>query len=146
MLQDQIKSGIKEAMLSRDSVRLATLRLVSAALTNELVAKGKKPDEKLSDEETIAVIARLGKQRKDSIEQFTKGGRKDLADEEKKELAVLEAYLPKMMGPEEILKIARTKKEELGATEPGKLMQALMKELKGKADGSEVKKAVDSLF
>ena len=136
-------------MLARDTVRLETLRFVSAAFTNELVAKGRKPTEMLSDEEAIAVMTRLAKQRKDSIEQFKKGGREDLVKEEEAQLAILETYLPKMMGMNDIKKIAESKKSELGITDPtkkGLLMQALMKDLKGKADGIAVKQAVDALF
>ncbi len=149
MLQEQIKNGIKEAMLARDEVRLRTLRGMSAAFTNELVAKGKKPSEMLTDEEVLTVIAKLAKQRKDSIEQFQKGGRQDLVDSETSELKILETYLPKMMDKSEVAKLARQKKEELGVTDPGKkglLMSALMKDLKGRADGAVVKEAVDCLF
>ena len=73
MLQEQIKNNIKEAMLARDSVRLEVMRGIYSAFTNDLVAKGKKPQDVLSDEEALAVITRLSKQRKDSIEQFKKG-------------------------------------------------------------------------
>ena len=149
MLQEQIKNGIKEAMMGRDEVRLRTLRGMSAAFTNELVAKGKKPSEMLTDEEVLTVIAKLAKQRKDSIEQFQKGGRQDLVDSETSELKILETYLPKMMDKSEVAKLARQKKEELGVTDPGKkglLMSALMKDLKGRADGAVVKEAVDCLF
>ncbi|HWA32216.1 MAG TPA: GatB/YqeY domain-containing protein, partial [Candidatus Paceibacterota bacterium] len=143
------KNGIKEAMMSKDEVRLKTLRGMSAAFTNELVAKGKKPSDMLTDEEALTVITRLAKQRKDSIEQFTKGGRNDLVAEEQAELAILETYLPKMMDAAEVEKLARAKKDELGITDPAKkgmLMSALMKDLKGKADGAVVKSAVDGLF
>lgn len=149
MIQENIKNGIKEAMLAKDTVRLETLRFVSAAFTNELVARGRKPDGELSDEESTAVIARLAKQRKDSIEQFKKGGRDDLVKEEEAQLSVLEGFLPKMMDGAEIEKIAKAKKEEFGLSDPkdkGTLMKELMKELKGKADGSAVKAAVDGLF
>lgn len=149
MLHEEIKSGIKEAMLAKDALRLKALRNVSAALTNELVAKGKKPNEFLNDEETLGVIARLAKQRKDSIEQFQKGGREDLAKEEMDELSILENYLPKMMEKEEVVRIVKEKKESMGiedVSKKGMLMAELMKELKGKADGSVVKEAVDSLF
>ncbi len=148
-LHEQIKGGIKEAMLAKDAVRLEVLRGMSAAFTNELVAKGKKPQEFLTDEEAIAVISRLAKQRKDSIEQFSKGGREDLVAEEKAQFAVIEKYLPKMMDKSEVEKIAHAKKEELGITDPAKkgmLMSAIMKDLKGKADGMVVKEVVDSLF
>ncbi len=149
MLHEQIKSGIKEAMMGKDAVRLETLRAMVAAFMNELVAKGKKPQEMLNDEEALAVITRLSKQRKDSIEQFKKGNREDLVKVEEAQLAILEKYLPKMMDKSEVEKIAKAKKEELGitdATKKGMLMSALMKDLKGKADGTVVKEAVDGLF
>ena len=149
MLHEQIKGNIKEAMLAKDALRLKALRAMVAAFTNELVAKNKKPNEFLTDEEVLAVITRLAKQRKDSIEQFRKGNREDLVKEEQDELSILETYLPKLMDKSEVEKIAKSKKEELGisdAKEKGKLMSALMKDLKGKADGTTVKEAVDALF
>jgi hypothetical protein len=149
MLHEQIKNNIKGAMLAKDALRLKAFRAMSAAFTNELVAKNKKPQEVLTDEEAIVVITRLSKQRKDSIEQFKKGGREDLVKEEQDELNILETYLPKLMDKSEVEKIARAKKDELGITDPSKkgmLMSALMKDLKGKADGGVVKEAVDSLF
>jgi len=149
MLHEQIKNGIKEAMLAKDALRLKAFRAMSSAFTNELVAKNKKPQDLLSDEEALAMITRLAKQRKDSIEQFTKGNREDLVKEEQEELAILETYLPKLMERSEVEKLARTKKDELGitdATQKGMLMSALMKDLKGKAEGMTVKEVVDSLF
>ncbi len=149
MLHEQIKAGIKEAMMAKDQVLLKALRNMIAAFMSEVMAKGRKPDELLSDEEVIVVITRLAKQRKDSIEQFKKGGREDLVKEEEAELAILEKYLPKMMDKEEVLKFAKAKQTELGltdATKKGMLIAALMKDLKGKADGSVVKEVVDSLF
>lgn len=149
MLHEQIKSGIKEAMLAKDALKLKAFRAMSAAFTNELVAKNKKPQDMLTDEEAIAVITRLAKQRKDSIEQFKKGGREDLVKDEQDELNVLETFLPKLMDKSEVEKIAQAKKEELSitdATKKGMLMSALMKDLKGKADGTTVKEVVDSLF
>ena len=149
MLHQNIKEEIKKAMKAKEQMRLDVLRGVLAAFTNELVAKKRKPDEILSDEDALAVISRLAKQRKDSIEQFKKGGREDLVKEEEVQLKILEAYLPEMMPREEIEKIAKAKKEELGITDPAKkgmLMSALMKELKGKADGAMVKELVDNLF
>ena len=149
MLHEQIKNGIKESMLAKDALRLKAFRAMSAAFTNELVARNKKPQETLNDEEALVVIARLAKQRRDSIEQFKKGGREDLVKEEAEELAVLETYLPKLMDQSEVEKIAQVKKNELGiidATKKSILMSALMKDLKGKADGAIVKAVVDSLF
>ena len=149
MLHEQIKNGIKEAMIAKDTIRLETLRVMVAGFTNELVAKNRKPNEMLTDEEALVVITRLSKQRKDSIEQFKKGNREDLVKIEEAQLKILETYLPKLMDKSEVEKVARAKKEELGisdATKKGMLMSALMKDLKGKADGSTVKEVVDSLF
>src|SRR3989338_4758124 len=145
-IHETIKSQIKEAMLARDTVRLEVLRGMTTAFTNDLVAKGRTPQEFLSDEEVIVVITRLAKQRKDSIEQFTKGGRMDLVAEEKAQLEVLEKYLPKLMERNEVETIAKAKQIELGITDPtkkGMLMSSLMKDLKGKADGMVVKEVVD---
>jgi len=149
MIHEEIKEKIKEAMLARDEVGKKTFRNIVSAFTNEVVANGKKPDEMLSDDEALVVLTRLAKQRKDSIEQFTKGGRADLAKDEQAELEIIEKYLPKMMDGAEVQKLAEAKKAELGIDDPSKagiLMGALMKELKGKADGGVVKEAVDSLF
>ena len=149
MLHEQIRSGIKEAMMAKDALHLKAFRAMSAAFTNELVSKNKKPQEMLTNEEALVVITRLAKQRKDSIEQFKKGGREDLVKEEEDELAIFETYLPKLMDKSEVEKIAKAKKEEFGitdATKKGILMSVLMKDLKGKADGMVVKEVVDSLF
>ncbi len=148
-LHQTIKEGIKEAMKSKDAIRLSVLRGLLSAFTNELVAKGQKPQEELGDEGAIAVIKRAIKQRKDSIEQFTAGGRKDLADSEESELVILQTFVPVTMSKEEILKIAIAKKEEMGFTDKSKLgvfVGVVMKELKGKADGADVKEVVDGLF
>jgi len=149
MLHEQVKNKIKEAMLARDAVRLETYRGMLAAFTNELVSKNRKPNEILTEEEAVAVIIRLSRQRKDSIEQFTKGHREDLAKKEQAELAILETYLPKLLDKSEVEKIAQAKKDELKIIDPGKkgmLMSVLMKDLKNKADGAVVRAVVDSLF
>ena len=149
MLHEQIKNSIKDAMLAKNTVLLETLRSMVAGFTNELVSKNRKPSEFLVDADVLAVITRLSKQRKDSIDQYKKGNREDLVKEEEAQLAILETYLPKLMEKSEIEKIAKNKKEELAitdATKKGILMQALMKDLKGKADGMIVKEVVDSLF
>ena len=114
MLHEQIKNNIKEAMMAKDAVRLETYRNMLSSFTNELVSKNRKPNEILNDEEAIAVITRLSKQRKDSIEQFKKGNRPDLVAKEEAELKILEIYLPKLIGKEEVEKIAKAKKDELG--------------------------------
>jgi uncharacterized protein YqeY len=148
-LQKQIRDSIKEAMIAKDAVRLTVLRGLVTAFTNELVAKGKTPQDELSDDDALAVIRRNVKQRKDSIDQFTTGGRADLAESEQAELVYLEAYLPQMMSKDEIRVIAEAKKAEMGITDKAKLGQfigTLMKDLKGKADGGDVKEVVESLF
>lgn len=148
-LQTDIKSKIKDSMMAKDAVRTDVLRGMTAAFINELVAKGRKPQEELSDDEAMAVITRLGKQRKDSIEQFRAGGREDLVAEEEAQLAVIAEFLPELMSEDEVMSIAVAKKESMGITDPtkkGLLMAELMKELKGKADGMVVKSAVDKLF
>lgn len=148
-MHDKIQSEIMTAMKAKDSVRLTTLRGILAAFTNELVAKGRKPTEKLSDDEAIAVIARSAKQHKDSIDQFRAGGREDLVATEEAELKIIEEFLPEMMSKDEIRPIAEAKIAELGVADKsgvGKLMGALSKELKGKADGKDIKEVVDSLL
>lgn len=149
MLHTQIRNQIKEAMLAKETLRLSVLRGILTALVNELIAKGLKPQDELPDADTLVVIKRLAKQRKDSIDQYEKGGRPDLAASEKEELAILETYLPTMMPKDEIHKIAERKKSELGITDKAKmgmLMGAIIKELAGRADGADVKAVVEGLF
>lgn len=148
-LQQQIKSDMITAMKAREALKVEVLRGLMAAFTNELVALKKLPTDELPDENALGVIRREVKKRKDSIEQFTKGNRPELAAKEELERAILEAYLPAMMSQEDIRKIAEAKKAELGVTdkkEAGKFMGMLMKDLNGKADGTDVKAVIDSLF
>ena len=136
-------------MKAKDEVRLRTIRGVLSAFTNELVAQKRRPTEILSDEDALNVIRRAVKQRKDSIEQFTAGGRNDLAEGESAELAILEQFLPQMMGREEIKVVVEKKMSELGVTskaDAGKLTGTVMKDLKGLADGADVKSVIDSLL
>jgi len=156
MTHQELKEAVKTAMKERAQVKLTVLRGLMSSATNELVAKGRKPDEMLSEEELLSVTTRAAKQRKDSIEQFSKGGRDDLVASEKEELAVLESLLPPQMSVEEIEAAVKAKAAEmgvdpstpLGAGKSGanKLMGVLMKELKGRADGTLVKAAVDRIF
>ena len=149
MTHQELKAGIKEAMKAKDAVRLSVFRGLSAAATNEAVAKGKGPDALLADDELMTVIMRAAKQRKDSIEQFEKGGRPELAENEKAELAVIETLLPAQMSKDEIEAAVKAKVVELGVADKSganKLMGALMKDLKGKADGNVVKEIISSLF
>ena len=107
------------------------------------------PTDALTDEEVLNVIRRAVKQRKDSIEQFTNGGRPELAESEQAELAILETYLPKMMDREDVMALAKVKLAEMGEVDKskaGQFMGTLMKDLKGKADGDTVKSVVDELL
>lgn len=148
-VQEKIKTDMVQAMRDKNSVKVAVLRGVMANFTNELVNKKKKPNEQLTDEEAVTVILRAIKQRKDSIEQFKAGGRSDLVSLEGSELSVLEEYGPKFMSLAEVTEIAKKKKDELGITDKtkmGQLMGVLIKELKSRADGTDVKNAVEGLF
>ncbi len=148
-IQSQIKNQIKEAMKAKDQVKLGVVKGLVAAFTNELVSLKRMPTDELSDEEALNVIRRAVKQRKDSILQFTKGGRKDLADAEGAELSILETYLPAMMSREDVVTVAKAKMTEMNVTDKskaGQLMGSLMKDLKGKADGDVVKSVVDEIL
>ncbi|MCX6787373.1 MAG: GatB/YqeY domain-containing protein [Candidatus Kaiserbacteria bacterium] len=148
-IHETLKQSIPDALRAHDEVRLRTLRSLVTAMTNEVVAKKRKPDEYLTDDESIIVLKRSASQRKDSIEQFEKASRTDLSEPEKAELSIIESYLPAMMSREEIEKVAKIKMVELSISskaDAGKFMGAIMKECKGKADGGDVKAVVDNLL
>src|SRR3989344_1745128 len=113
-IHETLKQSIPDALRAHDEVRLRTLRSLVTATTNEVVAKKRNPDEYPNDYEAFTVLTRPASQRKDSIEQFEKGGRPELAEPEKQELAIIESYLPKMMSREEITPIAKAKMIEMG--------------------------------
>ena len=149
MTQNELKEQLKDAMRAKDATRLSVIRGIMTAVTNELVAKSKGPDGTLSDDEMLSVITRAAKQRKDSIQQFEEGGRPELAEQEKAELAILQTMLPAQMSQAEIEAAAKAKAAEMGVADKSganQLMGALMKDLKGKADGNDVKAVVDSMF
>jgi len=139
---------MKEAMVAKEALRLSVIRGLLSAFTNEAVAKGRQPDAELLDEEVLDIVRKQAKQRKDSIEQFEKGGRPELAESEKEELAILEVYLPAQMSREDVVQFVEQKRSEteVSAESKGQFMGLVMKELKGKADGGMVKEVVDSLF
>ncbi len=148
-LHEDIRASLKEALKAKEEVRLRTVRSMLTAFTNEAVATGGTPQTMLTDEQVLAVIKRLSKQRKESIVQYEAANRPELAAPEKDELVVLEGYLPQMMSQDEIRPIAEAKKAELGIDDKSKmgmLMGAIIKELAGKADGGDVKAVVESLF
>jgi len=144
-----LKEHLKDAMRAKDEVRLTTIRSVLSALTNELVAQKKRPTDEVTDDTAITVIGRLAKQRKDASDQFRAGGRPELADNEDAERAILEAYLPAQLSYEEIVAIVAEKKVALGIVDKAdmnKLMGALMTDLKGRAGGADVRKAIEESF
>jgi len=142
MLHEKIGSEIAAAMKSKNAARLSALRMLKAAVMNKGVEKGRD----LDDAEILQVVASLVKQRRDSIEQFSKAGRQDLVDKETGELKILEEYLPPGASPEEIAAAVAAAIAETGATTPkdmGKVMKAVMPKLAGKsADGRAVNEAV----
>ena len=157
MINEKIKEDIKKAMQEKEALKLSVLRMVSSYIFNKekdkrakLSKAGEeegKLDElsKLTEEEALEVVSSEVKKRKDSIEQYEKGGRPELAENEKKELVILMEYMPEQMGEDEIRKIVKEKIEELGIGGPqetGKLMGAIMPQFKGKADGNMVGKVV----
>lgn len=149
MLTATIREEMKNAMKAREALKLSVIRSMITAFTNELVAKGRKPTDALSDEEAVAVLKRLHKQRTDSAEQFDKGRRPELAEKERTERAIIETYLPAKAGREQIEKAVKEKMTELGVTDKagmGKLMGAVMKLLGGNADGNDVKAVIDELL
>ena len=140
-LKDQITEDMKSAMRAKDSERLGTIRLLQAAM------KQKEVDERitLDDAAIVAIVDKLIKQRKDSIIAFEGAGRQDLADKEKAELSVLQAYLPARMSEAEILDAVKAIVAEVGAAGPGdmgKVMGVVKTRLAGKADMGQVSAAV----
>ena len=140
-LKDQITEDMKNAMRAKDSERLGTIRLLLAAI------KQKEVDERIvvDDVAVVAIVDKLIKQRKDSIEAFQKAERKDLADKEAAEQVVLQAYLPARMSADEVTAAVKAIVAETGASGPGdmgKVMGAVKAKLAGKADMGQVSAAV----
>jgi len=138
MLDEKIMNDYKEAMKTRDSLKSSTLSFLRAELMNTAVAKKKKS---LDDNEVITVIKKQIKQRQDSIEQFEKGNRVDMAEKEKKELEILKVYLPPEMSAEDVGKIIEEAISTTGAQGPqdmGKVMKEVMAKVAGQADGKLV--------
>ena|SRR5690242_2534289 len=132
-VQQRVDSDLKEAMRAKDATKVGVLRMLKSALKYATIAKSGAESE-LSDAEAIQVIRKQAKQRQDSIESFEKGGRTELADKEKEELALLNTYLPQAMSSEELEEIVRETIAELDATSKAQ-MGAVMKALQAKAGG-----------
>lgn len=143
MISDTITQKIGEAMKARDEIRLSTLRLLSSALNYEHIAK----QHDLTEEEELAVVRREAKKRKDAIEAYEKAGAKDRAEREKKELTILEEYLPAQISDDDLVKIVDEVVDQLkpqGMQEMGKVIGAVMAKAKGQADGGRVAEIVKS--
>lgn len=146
-LVDRINEDIKDAMRAKDQVRLTSLRAVKSQLLLAATEKGATGE--VSDEAGLKLLQRLVKQRKESAEIFTQQGRADLAANEQAEAAIIEAYLPKQLGEEELRPIIAAIMTELGATGPqdmGKVMGTATKRLSGQADGKVVSAVVKALL
>jgi len=144
-LLQKLDDDLKRALKASDSLKVSVLRLTKAALKNKQIDKR----EELSDDEILSVISTLSKQRRESIELFSKGGREDLAEKERQELAILRSYLPKQLTPEEldaIIAEAIRESSSGGLKEIGKVMRLVMQRVKGAADGKIVNQRVKELL
>ena len=140
-LREKIEADTREALKSGAKEKVSTLRMLNAALKNKQIDK-RRP---LTAEEVIETVRSLIKQRKDSIEQFAKGGRQDLVDKETAEVAILEAYLPKQLARQELESMIRDAITQTGAQsarDMGKVMKALIPMVGGRADGKLVSELV----
>ena len=144
-LKQKLVDDLKQALKGGDTVRRDTIRLVMSAINNAEIAK----QTKLSDGDVLGILAREIKQRQESIDAFVKGGRQDLADKEKAEMAILQGYMPAQVSHDEIVAAAQRIIGEVGARSPqdkGKVMPKIIAELKGKADGREINSVVTELL
>ena len=144
-LQQQLAADLKDAMRERDERKRNTLRLTMAALHNAEIKSG----EELDEAATLAVLAREARQRRESIEEFRKAGRQEMAEKEEAELQILSAYLPEAVSRDDIVEAARQLIEETdadGAKDIGKVMPVLMQQLRGRADGRVVNEVVRELL
>ncbi len=142
-LLEKISEDMKIAMKSGDKLRLETLRTIRAGLLEKQVEK--RPSGGMSADDEVAVLLAASKKRKEAIEIYRTNGRNDLADQEEKELGVIQEYLPEQLTPEEIESVVKKTVAEVGASSPkdfGRVMSAAMKELKGKADGKVIQEIV----
>ena len=145
-LSDDIARDMKEAMKAGDKERLSTVRLLLSAVRNKAIEL--RTDE-LADEEVQSVVATLIRQRQDSIEQYAKAGRDDLADKEAREIEVLKGYMPPQLSEDELREIVRSVAAETGATsmkEMGAVMKGVMARVKGRADGRTVNAMVKEVL
>jgi hypothetical protein len=152
-LKDQLNADLRDAMRANDDTRKTTLRLLITAIRNAEIppegATAAMSRAELDDAAVLNVVRREVKQRRDSIEAYTKANRQDLVSKEEAELALLSAYLPAQMSRDEITAIAKAIIERVGASGPadkGKVMPAIMAELRDKAEGREINAVVTELL
>lgn len=144
-IKDQIMDDLKTAMKNKEKDRLRVLRSLKAKLLEREINEREEGEASLNDEQAIEVLMKASKQRKESIEQFEEGDRKELADTEREELEIIQSYLPEMLSEDEVRDIALETIEKMGAedmSDMGQVMGSMMQELKGKAEGSVVSKVV----
>jgi len=144
-LLKRLDEDLKAAMKRSESIRLSALRMAKAAIKNVQIDKGRE----LSDEEILTVLATMAKQRRESIEQFSRGGREELAEKERQELAVLQSYMPAQLSPDAIDALILQAIQESSArseADMGRVMKLLMPKIKGAADGKWVNTRVKELL
>jgi uncharacterized protein YqeY len=142
----RLAQEVKAAMLAKDAERLSTLRLLKSAVG---YAQIERKTESLSEADFVSVVQKEVKKRRDSIEQFEKGNRPELAEREKKEIPVLEAFLPKPLSPEELEQLVKTTIQEVGATskkDMGPVIKAVQAKAAGRADGKTISGMVGRLL
>ena len=145
-MKQQIQQELKEALLQRDELKTGTLRMLLAALVNK---EKEKDQHQLSEEEIQQVVITEVKKRREAAEAFEKGGRAEMAEKERKEMEILQKYLPEQLAEEEVRKLVEEAIAQTGAATPqdmGKVMAALMPKVKGKADGAFVSALVKELL
>jgi len=136
-LSEKLSDDYREALKAGDKSRVSILRMIKAAVKNREIEKGSS----LSDDEIYAILRSFVKRANESIEQFSKAGRTDLAEKEKEELSIMQGYLPRQLGEEEIRKLVKDIVSETGASgmkDMGKVMKAVMAKTKGQVDGKLV--------
>jgi len=142
MLLEKIDNDLKEGMRAKDTLKTDTLRMLKSALNYYKIEKRK---EEVTDEDVLTILTRQIKQRKESIESFEKGGRQDLIDKEKKELSILDTYMPQQASAEEVRKVILEtiqETEAAGKKDFGKVMKVVTAKLKGQADGKVISQIV----
>ncbi len=145
-LREQLRSDLRDAMRVRDVPRRNTIRMLEAAIKNAEIDKRRA---ELPEADILAILQRQVKQRRESIDQFVQGGREDLAETERAEIAIIEQYLPRQLSRDEVVARAQAVIEQTGASGPndrGKVIGMLMRELRGEADGSMVNAVVSELL